>query len=153
MTEEKKNLKVQCTPISKRSAAADYYTPVLNKVVTEITAEDPDFLPKIGIDTIYANLMSNSKKTVKIEPKGYETLDCGINLCIAGGYRVVAVLGNWLSRRGLFITSIETNGDRALRRLYVNVVNLGESSIEIEYKSVFAQMHLELVHLFDWRCK
>ena len=136
-------------------SAANYYCPPISKISTNINFEDDFFIPKYSKDSSCADLFvympENNKNSIGIGKSGQFTVDCGFSLKIAGGYKACFSLDSSLLNKGLIINGfnqIDSTNDNT--RVKINVLNIGEKILILNYKDKVGKIWIEPIYFFDW---
>jgi len=149
--QEKPKPKVEVAAKLPDSPAKDYAQPLLHKVATKITVDDPMFTPQYVAGCSYVSLRANlsNRGAIRLPHRGIETIDCGFNLELPSGFRAILSQNRLLAAKGLFLT-----GPRVVdgsNRVQVTVINCGHQIIEIHNGDQIAEMSVEPVYLFDFQ--
>ena len=143
---KEEKIKVECK-ISK-SIAEDYYSPNVQKILTKIIPDEPDFVPKYNSNSTCADLMANiSDKELKLSGNQSAVVDCGCSMEIIQGYRVrVQTHPNWVNK-GLFVSTSFIEGQGRIKIFVINILN---ELLKISHKDKIAQIFIEPIYFFDW---
>jgi dUTPase len=154
MTEETKpKKKGKAATASKKSPATNYSTPNLFSIATEVTVNEPEFMP-VYTDPLAADVRIITpfdpvykQQSVRLNQRTTVVLDTGVNIKLPAGFRLNGAAKRELAVRGLFVSQVFLDNDR----LKIVATNIGtENPIVLNHKSVVAQIWLEPVYFFDW---
>lgn len=146
-TKKKKAVKKgTVVPKVKESEVKTCCTPPLQKVATEIKADEPQFVPESNEQNTAVILKSKNPAT--LPHRSTTTVDCGFSMKLQPGWKtVVSALPYW-ANKGLIVTNsgVYINEGRVL----IYVTNVGKEIISIRAGDEIAQMIIEPSYLFDW---
>ena len=139
----KKGKCVKASPIIAKSAAASYFTPDIKTVRSEITADDPKFIPQYK-DKV---AVVKAKDAATLPHRATVSVDCGFSIKPLAGWQVVlSALPKWAAK-GLIVSGPATSTDG---RVKLYVTNVGKEIIVIQPGDDVAELKIEPQYLLDW---
>lgn len=147
----KKNVKKKGMVMSviQESSVKEYFEPPFQKVATEITADESQFIPE------YNNRGGNSvvlktKNSCTMPHRATAQIDCGFSMNLKTGWKAtVTILPIW-AEKGLIITN---SGVLESGRVGFYVTNVGKQIIVLQSEEEVAKMTIEPLYLFEWVVK
>ena len=126
--------------------AKNYYVPSINKILTAIKPDDPDFIP-VYFDDSKADIKANiPEKELKINKGGHAIIDCGFYLEVPSGYKIsVSTKINYLNNK-VFVRDIINDNNR----IKILVINSDENVVTISHKDTIGQIYIEPIYFFEW---
>jgi|LakMenEpi03Aug12_release.lakeMendotaPanAssembly.Ray.scaffolds.fasta_scaffold205933_3 dUTPase len=126
-------------------AAKDYYSPSINKILTKIVPDNPDFVPVYN-DYHKADIKANTLEQIKIHKGGHSVIDCGFSLEVPLGYKICASTNLDNIKKGIFIRDVINENNR----IKILIINNGQDTLLINNKDVIGQIYIEPVYFFEW---
>jgi len=150
---DKPKKRILAKSIQKRNPIKDFVAPLLHKVATKITADDPVFIPQYSSNPVSVDLIANippdlaNDRKIIIPHRGTAIIDCGVTIELSPGYKAVINANQDWAKRGLncsHSTHITTG------RVKIIVNNTGKETILVKHLDKIAQMIVEPIYVFDW---
>jgi dUTPase len=131
------------------SPATEHNQPVLNKVVTKLEPDSPEFVPEQQPGKHSVSLSANmpNKQPVNLPHRMTLKVDCGFTMTLPAGYRASITATADMAMKGLVVSNPASFVDG---RVSVLVANVGKEIIPLQHGQKFAEMFVEPAYYFEW---
>jgi dUTPase len=119
----------------------DYYCPAIKKIAVALKADDESFVPVYQPD---GSAIVKSNSNAKLPNFGEIDVDCGMELEIPPGYRLIADI----VKTGVFLLAFPKIEKR---RLIVTLVNVGKDIVEIKKGDPFVKISVSPIYSIKWQ--
>ena len=141
-----------------RSPLKELEMPQLQKVATEIVADDPKYIPicsdvNVAVVDLIANLEPDHTggKRLSLSHRATVVIDCGFSMRLPVGYKALVKARSDFASRGLIVTDGPSIiGPNNTHRVAVTVTNVGKEIIVVNDGDKIAQMWVEPSYAFEW---